>query len=101
METDAWFTCKSTVTLNVLTLTQSVLHLQKEKAEAVAEVVSSELKCDKLERYARTLTGQRKEMEKEIRRLNEVNIHHRQLSQHITCQYLEEYFGICTFVLSH
>ena len=60
-------------------LTQSGLYLQKEKAEAVAEVVALKQKCDKLERYARTLTGQRKEMDKEIQRLNEVNIHHSNL----------------------
>ncbi|XP_033643816.1 TNFAIP3-interacting protein 1-like [Asterias rubens] len=45
--------------------------VEKEKAEAVAEVVALKQKCDKLERYARTLTGQRKEMDKEIQRLNE------------------------------
>lgn len=44
---------------------------EKEKAAAVAEVASINKKCDKLERYARTLTGQRKEMETEIQRLNE------------------------------
>ena len=45
---------------------------QKERAGALAEVVAVNQKCEKLERYARTLTGQRNEMEKEIKRLNEV-----------------------------
>ncbi|XP_038061931.1 TNFAIP3-interacting protein 1-like isoform X2 [Patiria miniata] len=44
---------------------------EKERAGALAEVVAVNQKCEKLERYARTLTGQRNEMEKEIKRLNE------------------------------
>jgi hypothetical protein len=47
----------------------------KKHAEAVAEVVAVNQKCEKLERYARTLTIQRSEMEKEIKRLNEALAH--------------------------
>ncbi|XP_022079503.1 TNFAIP3-interacting protein 1-like [Acanthaster planci] len=44
---------------------------EKEHAGALAEAVAINQKCEKLERYARTLTGQRNEMEREIKRLNE------------------------------